>query len=102
MKYIIKFNEISSQKILSGDRIGEIINELREISTELDENSAKCNAFTEELSGYNTQSTEDNNQIDDAFVDFKSLTDKLKQVSDLIVNINNKLENYSKEGPKAI
>ena len=102
MKYIIKFNEISSEKIFSADRIGEIIKDLREISTELDENLAKCNTFCEELSGYTTQSTEENNQIDDAFVDFKSLTDKLRDVSDLIVNINNKLENYSKEGPKAI
>ena len=102
MKYIIKFNEINSEKILSSDRIGEIINELREISTELEENVAKCNSFTEELSGYTTQSVENNNQIDDAYVNLKSVSDKMREISDIIVNINNKLENYSKEGPKPV
>ena len=102
MKYIVKFNEINSDKILSGDRIGEIINDLREISTQLEEDIAKCYSFTEELSGYTTKSATENSQIDDAYVNLKSVTDKFKEVSDLIVNINNKLENYSKEGPKPV
>lgn len=102
MRYIIKFNEINSGRNLSVDRIGEILNDLREISSEIDSNFSKCYDFTEELSQYVTKSEESNNQIDDAFVDFKSLNDKLKESTNLVTKIIQKLENYSKEGPKIL
>ena len=86
--------------MLSGDRIIEITSDLRDISIELEESIAKCNDFYNEISTYTTKSKDNNNQIDNAYVDLKSIFNLLKQANNLIIGINSNLENYSKNGPK--
>lgn len=101
MKYIAKFNEVNSEKnILSNDRIAEILKELELSSTEIDKFINKYESIIKELDSYTSKDKNANTQIDDAYVDFKTLTDKLTECNQLMMSINSKLEDYTSEGEK--
>jgi hypothetical protein len=52
------------------------------------------------LDSYTSKDKNANTQIDDAYVDFKTLTDKLTECNQLMMSINSKLEDYTSEGEK--
>jgi len=101
MKYLVKFNEVNSeQKILSNDRIEEIIKDIASTSSELDKIYEKYETIANELEEYTSQNKSANNQIDDSFVNINSFTDKLQECKNLILLVSGKLEDYTKEGEK--
>jgi hypothetical protein len=101
MKYLVKFNEINSeQNILSNDRITEILKELEISSTEIDKFIDKYETIVKELDSYTSKDKNANTQIDDAYVDFKSLIDKLTECNQLMMGIDSKLQDYSSQGEK--
>lgn len=99
MKYLSKFNELNTvDKVLSSDKIEEINKDLTSIADDLDEKMAKINKITEDISDYTSESQKGNTQIDDAYVDLKTLFNKLKESLDLINSVNYKLKDYSEKG----
>lgn len=101
MKYLNKFNELNTDNILiSNERVDEIIKELELITSDIDKNLIKSNNYTKELSNFTSNSKKSNTQIDDAYVNFQTLSNKLKDSIDLINNINNNLNNYNNQGEK--
>jgi len=97
MKYLIKFNE---QNILSNDRITEILKELEISSSEIDKFKDKYETIVKELDSYTSKDKNANTQIDDAYVDLKSLIDKLTECNQLMMSIDSKLQDYTSQGEK--
>jgi chromosome segregation ATPase len=97
MKYLVKFNE---QNILSNDRITEILKELEISSSEIDKFKDKYETIVKELDSYTSKDKNANTQIDDAYVDLKSLIDKLTECNQLMMSIDSKLQDYTSQGEK--
>lgn len=103
MKYLHKFNEDNlPDKKISNDRVNEIIEDLDSITSVVNQNLDKCKIITKELSVYTSKSTKNNTQIDDAFVNFESLSSKLRETITLIGEINSQLNDYNKNGESNI
>jgi uncharacterized protein YaaN involved in tellurite resistance len=100
MKYIKSFNENNDVKIMSNEAIERIMGELNVISSVLDKDIIKCNAISKDMTNYTSKSNDKNTNIDDAFVSLHTLKDKLKEANNLIMDINEKLLEYTKEGEK--
>jgi ABC-type transporter Mla subunit MlaD len=101
MKYLHKFNEDNAKKI-SSDRVNQIIKEMDSLTQVINDNLVKTKAITDELSGYTSKSSKNNNQIDDAFVNLGGLTSKLSEVINSINAINTKLKDYTEHGEASI
>lgn len=98
MKYISKFNELNTNSVLSSDKIAEINVELSTISEEINDNTFKITKIIDDLSAYTSKDEDKNNQIDDAYVDLKTLTSRFGDILGLIEAVNTKLKNYSENG----
>ena len=101
MKYLHKFNEGSDKKI-SNDRVTQIITEMDTLTQVINDNMTKTKLITDELSGYTSKSSKNNNQIDDAFINFGSLNSKLVDLISTINAINVKLKDYTEHGASEI
>ena len=99
MKYLIKFNEADSPKILSNDKIDEINKDIVLTSSEIDDMLKKYNELYKEMEPF-TSKKSTNTQIDDAFVNLKTFLDKMDETKKLLSLISGKLENYKEEGEK--
>ena len=99
---ILKFNEDMLPKIISNDRVSEIISELDNIQKEVDDNLSKCVDISKELSGYTTKSSKTNNQIDDAYVNFELLQNKMREQLSVISSITKQLNDYNEKGNKTV
>ena len=73
MKYISKFNELVETKILSNDRVDEILKDIETISEELDKDLSKVNSYIKELKEFTSESEKSNTQIDDSYLSFNLL-----------------------------
>lgn len=100
MKYISKFNELVETKILSNDRVDEVLKDIETISSELDKDLLKIKSYVNELEGFTSKSSKSNTQIDDAYLAFKDIISKFEESISLMVDINEKFESYKKEGEK--
>ena len=99
MRYLMKFNEADEPKILSNDKIEEILSTITNTSREMEDIVEKYNSLYEELEPFTSKKTT-NNQIDDAWVNMKTFLDKIEESKKLLGLISGKLEDYSKEGAK--
>ena len=99
MKYLIKFNESDSPKILSNDKIDEINKDIVLTSSQIDDILKKYNELYKEIEPFTSKKLT-NNQIDDAFVNMKTFLDKIDETKKLLSLISGKLENYKEEGEK--
>ena len=97
MKHLKKFNEVNSVNKISNDRVKEIILELNNISSKINDDINKSNVITKELNQYVTNK-KSNNQIDDSYINFEALNGKLKESLSIISNIVSKLEDYNENG----
>ena len=99
MKYLLKFNEADSPKILSNDRIEEINKDISLTSSQIDGIVEKYNSLYEELESF-TSKNNTNNQIDDAWVNLKTFLDKIDESKKLLNLISGKLTDYTQQGEK--
>ena len=99
---ILKFNEDMLPKIISNDRVSQIISELDNIQKDIDDNLGKCVNISKELSGYTTKSSKTNNQIDDAYVNFELLQNKMREQLSVISSITKQLNDYNEKGNKTV
>ncbi len=101
MKYLHKFNEANDKKI-SNDRVSQIITEMDTLTQLINDNMYKTKSIADELSGYTSKSSKNNNQIDDAFINMGSLNGKLAEVITTINAITTKLKDYTEHGASEI
>jgi len=90
---IKRFNENLEENIdISQERIGEIIEELKDILSSLEDKSKMIDGFTNEFNNYKSKSKKGNDQIDDSISAFQIV----KKVDTII----NNLVSYNDEGRK--
>jgi len=97
---IRRFFEAEEQKDLATERVDEILKELKEFTSQLEEKSKITDALETELSNYKNLSNKSNDQIDDSIAALqivkKNVDDSIDKLDTIITNI----QNYNEEGRK--
>lgn len=91
---IKKFNEALD---ISSERISEMIEELKELLTSLEEDNKVIERYLNELEDYKKQSTKGNDQIGDSSIAFqvikKNISEAIDKTDTVIKNLNDYKEN---------
>ena len=91
---IKKFNEALD---ISSERIGEMIGELKELLTSLEEDNKVIERYLNELEDYKSESSKGNDQIDDSLAAFQiikqNIDDAIDKTDTVITNLNDYKEN---------
>ena len=97
---IRRFFEAEEQKDIATERVDEILTELKEFTSQLEEKSKIADALETELSNYKNLSNKSNDQIDDSIAALqiikKNVDDSIDKLDTVITNI----QNYNEEGRK--
>ena len=97
---IRRFFEAEEQKDIATERVEEILKELKEFTSQLEEKSKITDALETELSNYKNLSDKSNDQIDDSIAALqiikKNVDDSIDKLDTIITNI----QNYNEEGRK--
>jgi ABC-type transporter Mla subunit MlaD len=94
---IRKFNE-NDEVNISSERVDEILNELKQFSAQLGENSKMMESLINELSNYKSESTKGNDQIDDSIASSQFVKSSIDDASDKVDNVINNLTDYNDAG----
>jgi ABC-type transporter Mla subunit MlaD len=91
---IKKFNENLE---IGPERIGEMVEELKELLTSLEEDSKTIERYLNELENYKSSSSKGNDQIDDSLAAFqivkKNIEDSIDKTDTVVTNLNDYKEN---------
>jgi septal ring factor EnvC (AmiA/AmiB activator) len=97
---IRRFFEAEEQKDIATERVEEILKELKEFTSQLEEKSKITDALETELSNYKNLSSKSNDQIDDSIAALqiikKNVDDSIDKLDTVITNI----QNYNEQGRK--
>jgi septal ring factor EnvC (AmiA/AmiB activator) len=97
---IRRFFEAEEQKDIATERVEEILKELKEFTSQLEEKSKITDALETELSNYKNLSNKSNDQIDDSIAALqiikKNVDDSIDKLDTVITNI----QNYNEQGRK--
>lgn len=97
---IRRFFEAEEQKDIATERVDEILKELKEFTSQLEEKSKITDALETELSNYKNLSNKSNDQIDDSIAALqiikKNVDDSIDKLDTIITNI----QNYNEQGRK--
>jgi septal ring factor EnvC (AmiA/AmiB activator) len=97
---IRRFFEAEEQKDIATERVDEILKELKEFTSQLEEKSKITDALETELSNYKNLSDKSNDQIDDSIAALqiikKNVDDSIDKLDTVITNI----QNYNEQGRK--
>lgn len=94
---IKRFNE-SSEMIISPDRVGEIIEEIRDIISSFESDVKKTELYLNEFNNFKSLSTKGNDQIDDSISSLQITRKNLLDSNDKLNSIINNLLNYNNKG----
>jgi predicted nucleic acid-binding Zn-ribbon protein len=98
---IKRFNEsIDDEVNISPDRVGEIIEELRDVLSSLEEKNKIIESYVSELSNYRTNSKKGNDQIDDSIAAFQVVKKNIDESIEKTDTVINNLVSYIDEGRK--
>ena len=97
---IRRFNESEDSENISPERVGEIIEDLSNITSEIDKNAKMINSILNELENYKSTSKSSNNQVDDASISLDSIKSKLDESTSLIDSTIKVLRDYTESGEK--
>jgi ABC-type transporter Mla subunit MlaD len=96
---IKKFNESLEESIdISQERIGEIIEELKDLLSSLEDKTKTIEGFTNEFNNYKSKSKKGNDQIDDSIAAFQVVKKDLDSSIDKVDTVINNLVSYNDEG----
>jgi chromosome segregation ATPase len=97
---IRKFNESDEVEDISNDRVKEILESIKKISSVIDEQKEEIQSFSNELSKFKSKSNKSNDQIDDSILIFESLKSKMDDLLSGLDTVNNNLIDYTENGRK--
>ncbi len=95
---IRKYNESSEINNISNERIAEILDELKKISSYIDDKKNEVQSFTGELSKFKSRTNKSNDQIDDTVSTLETLKSKMDDILSNLNAINNNLTDYKENG----
>lgn len=90
----------SEEVDISTERVGEIIEDLREFTSTIEDKNKMVESYINELNNYKNQSKKGNDQIDDSIAALQVVKKDLDDSLDKIDTIINNLMNYNDEGRK--
>jgi methyl-accepting chemotaxis protein len=96
---IRKFNE-QEQLDISVDRVGDIIKDMRELSSTLEDKNKIVESYINELNNYKNISKKGNDQIDDSIFALQVIKKDIDDSIDKVDTVINNLMNYNDEGRK--
>ena len=97
---IRRFFESEEQVDISPERIGEMMEELKDFIANVEDKSKKVDALGTELSNYKNNSTKSNDQIDDSIAALQVVKKDLDDCVDKLDTVVNNLDSYNTEGRK--
>jgi ABC-type transporter Mla subunit MlaD len=98
---IKRFHENIDEEVnISQERVGEMIEELKEVLSDLEDRSSTIDSYLNELENYQSKSTKGNDQIDDSISSFQIAKRGIDDSIDKIDNVINNLMSYNDEGRK--
>lgn len=97
---IRRFNENSEEINISSERVNEIVDELRDFMSIIDEKSRYSEAILNELNNYRSESRKGNDQIDDSIAAFQLIKKDLDDTIDKLDTIINNFLDYNENGRK--
>lgn len=97
---IKRFLESEEQKDLANERVEEILNELKEFTSQLENRVKIVNSLESELSNYKNLSTKSNDQIDDSIAALQIIKKNVDDSIDKLDTVINNLRDYNTDGRK--
>jgi ABC-type transporter Mla subunit MlaD len=98
---IKRFNEELEEVVdISQERVGEIIEELKDILSSLENKNKLIESYTNEFNNYKSNSKKSNDQIDDSIASLQVIKKDLDSSIDKVDTIINNLVSYNDEGRK--
>lgn len=96
---IKRFNE-DDQVDISSERIDEILNEMRDFASAMNDKSKSVEALLNELGNFKSQSKKGNDQIDDSIASLQVIKKDVDDCMDKIDTVINNLVDYNDNGRK--
>ncbi len=90
----------SDQVDISPERVAEMIEDLKDYVSEIEDKSTKVDALSSELSNYKNNSTKSNDQIDDSIAALQVIKKDLDDCVDKLDTIIQNLDDYNNNGRK--
>lgn len=97
---IKRFNENIEDMDISPERIGEMIEELKDFLSSLEGRNKMVESITSELENYKNQSKKGNDQIDDSIAALQIAKKDLDDTIDKIDTVINNMLDYNENGRK--
>lgn len=97
---IRRFFEAEEQKDIATERVDEILKELKEFTSQLEEKSKITDALETELSNYKNLSNKSNDQIDDSIAALQIIKKNVDDSIDKLDTVITNLQGYNEEGRK--
>lgn len=97
---IRRFNEDVEQLDISPERVGEIIEDLRDFVSTIEDKNKIVESYINELNNYKNRSKKGNDQIDDSIAALQVVKKDLDDSLDKVDTIINNLMDYNDEGRK--
>jgi hypothetical protein len=97
---IKRFLESEEQKDLANERVEDILKELKEFTSQLENRVKIVNSLEGELSNYKNLSTKSNDQIDDSIAALQIIKKNVDDSIDKLDTIITNLKDYNTEGRK--
>ena len=99
MRRIKRFNE-SEQIDISSERVDEIIVDMKELASALEDKQKMVDTLISELNDYKNQSDKGNDQIDDSIAALQVIRKDLESSSDKADTVIGNLQSYNDDGRK--
>ena len=96
---IKRFNE-DDQVDISSERIEEVLSELRDFASSMNDKSKSVEALLNELGNFQSQSKKGNDQIDDSIASLQVIKRDVDDCIDKIDTVVNNLSDYNDTGRK--
>lgn len=96
---IKRFNE-DEQVDISSERVEEILTELRDFASTMNDKSKSVEALLNELGNFQSQSKKGNDQIDDSIASLQVIKKDVDDCIDKIDTVVNNLSDYNDTGRK--
>jgi hypothetical protein len=96
---IKRFNE-AEQVDISSERVNEILEELKDFASVMEDKSKYTESLLNELNNYKSESTKGNDQIDDSIAALQVIKKDIDDSKDKIDTIVNNLLDYNEGGRK--
>lgn len=93
----MRIKRLNENLEISSERIGEMISELKDLLTSLEDDERLIEKYLNELENYKSNSSKGNDQIDDSLAAFqvvkRNIEDSIDKTDTVITNLNDYKEN---------